>query len=551
MFAFWRKKKKEDKKSAGEERGGEKKPGQRRTARRSSPLPFEMKLMAVEARQAGMEAGEIAGLMGVSTTTVQNWSREYLEGGERALCRKPALLAHRKICETIRDKIIEYRKAHPEHGVRRMQDELRRGDGIEVSAETIRSTVNEAGLGNPPPQYHKRPQELRCFEKPLPNACWQVDIFTFEIKRMYRVYLVAIIDDHSRFIVGWGLFRQQTAEAVMEVLKGSIGEWGAPREILSDNGRQFVAWRGRTRFQKVLRQQGIQHVRSAPHHPMTLGKIERFWRTIWEEFLSEAIFASFADACQRIGHWVSYYNHRRPHRGIDGQVPAARFYGLAEGVEEAVAQGCQDNSLRLALGQEPKPPLYLLGRLGGTDISVTRQGDDVVIKVGEAIHEVIRLGAPYTVDEDGVCRREGEADELEEDDGGGTLPGSGAGAQGQGADLGAERDVWGEPPGALPSDGAGGPGGDGGAGAAQARSQGQDEPGAEPGGLREGDGAGVEGAWPLEDEVRGGEGVHRPEPEDGEGRASSWGGGGGKKTPQTDSEDPWWDWEGPWVGRTR
>ena len=78
---------------------------------------------------------------------------------------------------------------------------------------------------------------------------------------------------------------------VLEVLKGAIGQWGVPREILSDNGRQFVAWRGETRFQRVLKQQGIGHVRSAPHHPQTLGKIERFWQTIWREFLSEATAA--------------------------------------------------------------------------------------------------------------------------------------------------------------------------------------------------------------------------------------------------------------------
>jgi len=79
---------------------------------------------------------------------------------------------------------------------------------------------------------------------------------------MYRVYLIGIIDDHSRFIVAWGLFRQQKKEAVLEVVKGAIGQWGAPREILSDNGRQFVAWRGKTDFQKTLKRHGIQHVRT-------------------------------------------------------------------------------------------------------------------------------------------------------------------------------------------------------------------------------------------------------------------------------------------------
>jgi transposase InsO family protein len=140
--------------------------------------------------------------------------------------------------------------------VRRIRDELRRSDGLAVSAETVRGVINDAGLGNVPVKPGPRPPQVRRFERSLPNALWQIDIFTFELKRLYRVYLIGIIDDHSRYIVGWGLFRQQTAAAVLEVVKGAIGQWGAPREILSDNGRQFVAWRGKSRFQRVLKQQG-------------------------------------------------------------------------------------------------------------------------------------------------------------------------------------------------------------------------------------------------------------------------------------------------------
>ena len=270
---------------------------------------------------------------------------------------------------------------------------------------------------------------------------WQIDIFTFELKRMYRVYLVGIIDDHSRYIVGHGLYRQQKAEAVLEVVKGAIGQWGAPREILSDNGRQFVSWRGRSQFQKVLRRQGVQHVRSAPQHPMTLGKIERFWRTIWEEFLNDAVFASFADARQRLDHWIGYYNHQRPHQGIDGSCPADRFYGIAGDVEEALRQGCAENALQLALGQETRPPLYLLGKLGETDVRVTRKGEGIEVKLGDTVQEVIRMGTPYEVGRDGNYERKGTEDGLEIDDRGGAIPGGGDGAEGGEIAEGDLRDI--------------------------------------------------------------------------------------------------------------
>jgi hypothetical protein len=64
---------------------------------------------------------------------------------------------------------------------------------------------------------------------------------------------------------------------------------------------------------------------------------------------------------------------QRPHQGIDGLCPTDRFYGVADDVEEALRQGCRENALQMALGQETRPPLYLLGKLGETDVRVTRK----------------------------------------------------------------------------------------------------------------------------------------------------------------------------------
>ena len=372
---FWSRRKGKAEQTGSTDTGRVQKP--KRTVKRSPPVALEVKLLAMEALQSDLSLSDVAEVIGVTDTTLSKWRQQYQEGGVEALCRRASSIGVRHQCSLLEERILAHRKEHPEHGVRRIRDELRRGDGLSVSAEKVRTVVNDAGLSNPPPTPKRQSPQIRRFERPLPNALWQIDIFAFQLKRMYRVYLIGIIDDHSRFIVGWGLFRQQGAEAVLEVLKGAIGQWGAPREILSDNARQFVAWRGETRFQRVLKQQGIGHVRSAPHHPMTLGKIERFWQTLWREYLCEAVFASFADACQRIDHWISYYNHQRPHQGIDGACPADRFYGLADDVEQALRQGCKDNALRLALGREPRSPLYLLGQLGETDVRVTRKGEDI------------------------------------------------------------------------------------------------------------------------------------------------------------------------------
>lgn len=464
-------------------------------------FPVEVKILAARAKEAGLNRKEVADLIGSSLYTVDKWHQLYQEGGPEALLNQTSSPKTRRVCKELQHRIEARRREKPEAGVRRIRDELRRDEGVAVSAETVRKVVNEAGLGNPPAECRRKPAQERRFERAVPNAMWQIDIFTFELKRMYRVYLVGIIDDHSRYIVGHGLFRQQTADAVLEVVRGAIGQWGAPRDILSDNGRQFVAWRGKTKFQKVLRRQGVQHVRSAPHHPMTLGKIERFWRTIWEEFLSDAVFASFADASQRLAHWIAYYNHQRPHQGIGGGCPADRFYGVAGDVEEALKQGCSENALRLALGQETRQPLYLLGKLGETDVRVTRKGDDIEVKVGDVIHEMIRMGAPYELDDNGRGNRGGVADEMEGHDGAGAVPGGGDGPEGGASDHGDLPDVFSEPSGPEPGDGQGVPGGDAVAGAEETRQKGQEHRGAGDHGTDEEDGWFTEDGGALEDEV--------------------------------------------------
>lgn len=464
-MVFWRKKK---------ERQGGSVPSESSSGSIRKRFSQDVKLVAARAREAGMTGKEISRLVGASAGSIDKWWRVYREDGAEGLIRRSSRPNDRRLCERLEKKIEAYRQENPEHGVRRISDELRRNEGLSVGHETVRRVVNDAGLGNSPIQAKRRPPQIRRFERELPNAMWQIDIFTFDLKRMYKVYLVGMIDDHSRYMVGHGLFRQQKSAAVMEVVKGAIGQWGAPRELLSDNGRQFASWRGKTEFQKTLTRQGIQHVRSAPHHPMTLGKIERFWKTIWTEFLKEAHFASFADARQRLDHWIAYYNHQRPHQGIDGACPADRFYGVSGDVEEAIKQGCVENSLQLALGQETRPPLYLLGKLGETDVRVTRKGDDIEVIVGDAVHEIIKMGAPFALDEQGRSNREEASHEVEGSDGGGAVSDGGDGPERDEVDLGDLRDVWCDEADADEGDCDGGRSVEDGAGAEEAGPQGKE-----------------------------------------------------------------------------
>jgi transposase len=122
----------------------------RTTRRQSSPAPLEIKLLALEALATGLSRREVAGMVGVATVTLSAWQHRYDTGGLPGLYRKPSSLAVKKSCTLLEQRIVAQRREHPEQGVRRIRDELRRGEALEVSAETVRTTVNEAGLGIPP-----------------------------------------------------------------------------------------------------------------------------------------------------------------------------------------------------------------------------------------------------------------------------------------------------------------------------------------------------------------------------------------------------------------
>ena len=85
--------------------------------------------------------------------------------------------------------------------------------------------------------------------------------------------------------------------------------------------RQFYTWRGKNDFQRFLLKMGIKHIRSRPYHPQTLGKIESFWRNMYQELLSRETITSFEDMQEKVKKWIDQYNFKRPHQGIGGLVP--------------------------------------------------------------------------------------------------------------------------------------------------------------------------------------------------------------------------------------
>ncbi len=235
----------------------------------------------------------------------------------------------------------------------------------------------------------RHPDKVRWFESAAPNDMWQTDLFTFMLKRQnQRVYLVAFMDDHSRFMVSYGLHASQSAALVLETFRAGIVSYGSPKEVLTDNGSQYITWRGKSQFAAECEKRGIRQVVSSPRHPQTLGKIERFWGSLWRECLESSLFADLADARTRIGHYMDHYNFQRPHKGAGGLVPADRYFSAAPAVLKTLSERVAANALEISRNGVAKAPLYLTGNVDGQAISVHAAGDRVVVTAGEKRTEI-------------------------------------------------------------------------------------------------------------------------------------------------------------------
>lgn len=390
---------------------------------------FEVRLRAVKLYlEEGFNQEMVAQELGISTSCLYKWLRSYRAEGEEGLKNRHPDGSGRKLPTPVIDKILELKKEEPARGIKRISQILKRVFFLQASPETVRQTLKQQGLIQSPPKPRRNLVRPRFFERATPNQMWQTDIFTFRLGGRYA-YLIGFMDDYSRFLVGADLFRSQTAENVLEVFRVAMSEFNPPREMLTDNGRQYTSWRGTSRFEAELKKNGIDHFKSRPHHPMTLGKIERFWETIWQEFLSRAQFESFESARDRIRFWIKYYNHKRPHQGIEGLCPADRYFEIASDLRKTMEAGIQENLLEMALRGQPKAPFYMVGRMEGQSVILRAEKGKLKLSIEDGnenkeleydLHKQNQNSTPGSGPVHGVGKGSGRAGSVD-----GTLPADG------------------------------------------------------------------------------------------------------------------------------
>lgn len=360
----------------------------------------EWRLLILDTWQrSGLPASDFLALLGnvVNKDTLYLWKRRFeaegaagLEDRERRRWR-----TQDRLSETTRRAIVMMKEAHPEWGVQRISDCLLRGPGLAASATTVLKVLHESGYEGEETTREVHGAEPRRFERAEPQQMWQSDIFSFMLKRQNRrVHLVGFMDDHSRYIVSYGLHATASSALVIETLRAGITNYGPPDELLTDNGTQYKTWRGKSAFSKELSMMGVVHVVASPRHPQTLGKLERFWSTLWDECVGAAIFRDLEDARRRIGHFIDHYNFRRPHQGIEGMVPADRFFKATPEVKRTLTERVAANALELAKKGLPRDPFYLVGQVGGRGFSVHAEGERMIMTREGAERQEVDLVAP-------------------------------------------------------------------------------------------------------------------------------------------------------------
>ena len=359
----------------------------------------EQRRAAVEGwAKSGMTAFAFAKLFGVSSESLRAWRRAYEVGGPKALEPKkrgrPKGDGRSQLPGPVQAEIVRTKRRFPTFGLKKVRDFLKRFQGKSVSTGSVRKVLASEGL-HPGPEKksrRKRREIIRRFERSKPGELWQTDITSYVLTRSgVRVYLTVFLDDFSRYVVSWQLATHQKSELVCEALMEGIERFGKPEEVLSDQGRQYFAWRGKSDFQRLLAREGIRHVVARTHHPETLGKCERLWETIWTELWERASPQDLGEARERLAHYFAHYNHLRPHQGIGGLVPADRFFKAEDALRATLETRLEKDELGTALAQTPRKSVYVFGQVGDQQVSLHGERGRIVLVTSDGVQKELAL----------------------------------------------------------------------------------------------------------------------------------------------------------------
>jgi transposase InsO family protein len=280
----------------------------------------------------GIPIVQVARRFDVSRQAVHRWLRRYEDQGLSGLAdrsHRPIRCSH-QMDPAVEVWVLEARRRNPEWGPRRLVHEASRASVEPTPSRSgIYRALKRAGLIDPEAR-RRRDRRFKRWERGGAMELWQMDVVGGVLLADGRECKVLTgIDDHSRFVVCAGVMLRATSRAVCRHFAGALARHGVPQEMLTDNGKVFTGRFGKTDaevlFDRICRENGIDHLLTAPRRPQTTGKIERFHRTLRQEFLTGRTFEDLASAQAELDAWVTSYNTERPHSALDMATPASRF----------------------------------------------------------------------------------------------------------------------------------------------------------------------------------------------------------------------------------
>jgi len=276
--------------------------------------------------------------LGVTRSSFYRWYDRWRDGGPEALRDRPSKPSRvwNRIPEAIQNQIVELALDAPELSPRELAVRFTDESKYFVSESSVYRLLKAHDLITSPAYIVIKAADEFRDKTSAPNELWQTDFTYFKIVGWGWYYLSTILDDFSRYIVAWKLCATMRADDVTATLDLALASAGLdhaavvhrPR-LLSDNGASYVSGD----LAKWLEQKGMSHVRGAPYHPQTQGKIERWHQTLKNRILLDNSYLP-GDLEQRIAAFVTHYNHDRYHESLENLTPADVYFGRGQTILE-------------------------------------------------------------------------------------------------------------------------------------------------------------------------------------------------------------------------
>ncbi len=299
-------------------------------ALRAVTMPDLRLAVLLEPERTGESVAAICRRYGISRQTYYRYRRRYLVEGLEGLEDRSQRPFHSpgQIDADLEVEICQMRKDHPRWGARRIRAELHRA-GVEPPAvSTIHQALRRNHLVALQPPRRRRFDKR--FERQVSNDLWQIDVTETRLASRTKAFIVDTIDDHSRLLLAALAVAAPTGEAAWDCFEEAAGRYGLPRQVLSDNGLCFT---GRlhgveVEFERSLAELGVELINSGPYHPQTLGKLERFHKTLKQWLSDEGPPQDFPHLQELLDAFRHHYNSERPHQAIGEFTPAERYGGV-------------------------------------------------------------------------------------------------------------------------------------------------------------------------------------------------------------------------------